>query len=192
VEFLSSRRYVKANSHRTVVSGGRCVLSIVRNGPCQLQCCSHPEQTDYLSFASVSRRVQMMISADYDVSTRWIIAPDDVTGTPVSTINSSAVSVFERYTWTQFLQVCASVVGDVVSPPARAARNAVEGGPMFCLCFLFVFCSNDFCQANCLDIYRADLHRVFGLSRTVAVNERPEVIPSFEGHCHGSQFLLVL
>jgi len=122
-----------------VVSGGRCVLSIVRNGPCQLQCCSHPEQTDYLSFASVSRRVQTMISADYDVSTRWIIAPDDVTGTPVSTVNSSAVSVFERYTWTQFLQVRASVVGDVVSPPARAARNAAEGGPMFCLCFLFVF-----------------------------------------------------
>jgi len=47
-----------------------------------------------------------MISGDYNVSTRWMITSlDNVTVAPAE---NSSRDVFDRYTWTQFLQVCYS------------------------------------------------------------------------------------
>ena len=60
-----------------------------------------------------------MISADYEASTAWITSPDNVTIT--SATNSSSRDVFDRYTWTEFLQVCYDIVSvaakDRYTPP---------------------------------------------------------------------------
>jgi len=51
-----------------------------------------------------------MLSEDYDVDTQWInggiISSDNVTSIPAA--GNSSPGVFERYTWTQFLQVTTS------------------------------------------------------------------------------------
>jgi len=41
-------------------------------------------------------------------------------------------------------------------------------------CWFFIF--SDFCQTNYLNIYRIDLPEVCGIDRTMAVDERSEVI----------------
>jgi len=54
---------------------------------------------------------------------------------------------------------------------------------MFCCCF------NDFCQTNCLNIYRSDLHQICRLGRNIAVDERSEVsFWSLKGRCRRNQF----
>ena len=62
------------------------------------------------------------------------------------------------------------------------------------LIYLFFFIFNDFCQTNFLNIYLTDLHQIFRVSRTTAVDELSEVsfFRSFKGRCRGNHFLLVL
>ena len=45
---------------------------------------------------------------------------------------------------------------------------------MFCCCFKIYF--SDFCQTNYLNIYRTDLRKICRIVRTLAVDERSEVI----------------
>ena len=52
----------------------------------------------------------------------------------------------------------------------QAARNAADGGLIFCFRFMFNFLR--FCQTNYLNISRTDLHQI---CRVAAVDERSEV-----------------
>ena len=47
---------------------------------------------------------------------------------------------------------------------------------MFCCCFFIFFYFSDFCQTNYPDIYRTDLHDICRIGRTLAADERCELI----------------
>ena len=62
------------------------------------------------------------------------------------------------------------------SPPC--ARDYRSRRPLvFCCCFLFLKYFIDFCQTYCLfNICRTDIHEIRGSGRTLAADERSEVI----------------
>jgi len=45
----------------------------------------------------------------------------------------------------------------------KCPTRLLKGTAGYMLCFLFIF--NDFCQTNCLKIYRTNLRSVFGVGR---------------------------
>ena len=75
---------------------------------------------------------------------------------------------------------------NLLAHPICAKRR--RGGLVFCCCFKIYF--SDFCQTNYLNIYRTDLRKICRIVRTLAVDERSEVIffRSLEGRCRGNQF----
>jgi len=69
--------------------------------------------------------------------------------------------------WTIMQTICTSLQTD------NHTNNSVFTGRML---FLAPNQQRDFCQTNYLNIYSTDLHEICSIGRTLAVDERPEVI----------------
>ena len=73
---------------------------------------------------------------------------------------------------------CLPVSGEIklyiynLAHPASSRRL----GYMFCCCLFF----NDFCQTNCLNIYRTDHRQIYRICKTLVINKRLKV--SFSIH----------
>jgi len=57
----------------------------------------------------------------------------------------------------------------------RCARSAAEKGYVL-LMFYFLDIFTDFCQTKYLNVYRTNLHEICRIGRTLAADERSEVI----------------
>jgi len=69
-----------------------------------------------------------------------------------------------------------------------------EGGLYVLLVFYFLnYIFSDFCHTNYLNIHQTNLYEICSHSRTLAVDERSELVfRSLKGRFYGNQFLLTI
>ena len=82
----------------------------------------------------------------------------------------SAIDVVSSLPLPPFWSHHSLVDNDKITNLASPAANSKSAGYMFCFCFVFLCISNYPCQRNCLKICRSDVHQIFRVGRTMAVD----------------------